>query len=516
MAFLNKLNPTPGFPAYTGPYKVGSVDVEVPTSELEDPSASAPPCDIPTVAFRIFYPCRQDSEQKAVKWIPSPQREYISAYAKFLGANSAFASVFSLIPQLLYFISIPVHHNADILEPPTKSKQWPVMMFSHGLGGSRNAYSHICGSLASHGMVVVAPDHRDGSAPTSFYHSPNEKLKLKSVDYRRIDHKPSTDVYHARDEQLRIRLWELGLIHDALLKIDQRKRVSNVAEEHSKHGGKDMLTMFSNLLNVHEPGAITFAGHSFGACTTVQFVKSVYYRSGAQSSSYKPLFTPREDSSIVRQITPRSPVTLLDLWTLPIQSPDTAWLRSKPMPSYDAATGGSNLLAILSEGFYKWSSNFHETKRIVSRPSDSKSQHGPHIFYPVSSAHLSQSDFGVLFPWATAKVFGAKEPERVLRLNTRAILQVLRESGVEVGNTSLEDLEIDTAHAKEKGIQQDTTILSMQKDSVRGWINLSAGENGTGVAERSKREASPQVGAGPGEAMFQGEAMGQAVQDSTK
>lgn len=95
MSFLNKLNPTPAFPAYTGPYKVGSVDVEVPTSDLENPSADAPPSDVPTVAFRIFYPCRQDSEQKTVRWIPSPQREYISAYARFLGANSAFAGVFS-------------------------------------------------------------------------------------------------------------------------------------------------------------------------------------------------------------------------------------------------------------------------------------------------------------------------------------------------------------------------------------------------------------------------------------
>jgi hypothetical protein len=95
MAWFNRLNPTPSFPAHTGPYKVGSVDVEIPTSDLESPSAKAPPTDLPTVAFRVFYPCKQDSKEKAVRWIPGPQREYISAYAKFLGANSAFAGVFS-------------------------------------------------------------------------------------------------------------------------------------------------------------------------------------------------------------------------------------------------------------------------------------------------------------------------------------------------------------------------------------------------------------------------------------
>ena len=95
MTWLNRINPTPAFPEHTGPYKVGSVDVEIPASELESPSENAPPADIPTVAFRVFYPCKQDSGQKGVKWIPSPMREYISAYARFLGANNAFAGVFS-------------------------------------------------------------------------------------------------------------------------------------------------------------------------------------------------------------------------------------------------------------------------------------------------------------------------------------------------------------------------------------------------------------------------------------
>jgi platelet-activating factor acetylhydrolase len=95
MTWLNRINPTPAFPAHTGPYKVGSVDIEIPTSELEDPSASHPPGDRPTVAFRVFYPAKPESNERGVRWIPSPQREYISAYARFLGANSAFAGIFS-------------------------------------------------------------------------------------------------------------------------------------------------------------------------------------------------------------------------------------------------------------------------------------------------------------------------------------------------------------------------------------------------------------------------------------
>ncbi|KAF9691894.1 hypothetical protein EKO04_010058 [Ascochyta lentis] len=510
MTWLKNINPTPSFPAYTGPHKVGSIDVEIPISELENPSDDVPPADLPTVAFRVFYPCRQDSEQEPVKWIPSPQREYIAAYARFLGANSAFAGIFSLVPQLLQYTSIPVHQNADILEPSTRSKRWPVMMFSHGLGGSRNAYSHICGSLASHGIVVVAPDHRDGSSPISFVHTSDPKEKAKRVDYRRIDHKPSTDVYNARDEQLRIRLWEMGLIHDALLKIDTRQRLKNVAEDATKSSGKDMLTMFSHLLSVHEPGSISFAGHSFGAATTVQLVKSVYHTPDTAPPSYTPLFVPRTSSTLKAQITHQNPIILLDLWTLPIQSPATAWLRSKPMPSYSSPSGGSNILAILSEGFYKWNSNMQETKRVVARPPTApSSQPGPHIFYPVASAHLSQSDFGILFPWATAKVFGAREPERVLRLNARAVLQLLRNCGVEVANTSVADLEYEGVEAGKK-IVDDDGILSVRKDRVRGWVNI--GDQATGDAGL----AEAKVGTGPGEAVLQGEAFGQAVDDAAR
>ena len=430
-------------------------------------------------------------------------------------------TVISVMPQLLYYVTMPVHQNADLLAPPPKSDRWPVMMFSHGLGGTRNAYSHICGSLASHGVVVVAADHRDGSSPLSIHHTPEEKEKVKHVAYRNIAHSPSTETYEARNEQLCIRLWELGMIHDALLKLDDGRKLTNVAQDQPK--GKNMLSMFMNLMNVHEPGAIGFAGHSFGACTMVQFVKSVYYRPEAQIPNYKPLYTPTEDSSIVRQITSANSVHLLDLWTLPIQSPDTAWLRSQPMPCYNSKTGGKNLLAIASEGFYKWSSNFRETQRIIAKPPASRSpypnQPGPHIFYPIASAHLSQSDFGVLFPWVTTKVFGAKEPERVLRLNTRAMLQVLRENGVRVANTSAADLELEDTTATDASVAQDTAILSRTKDSVRGWVNLSADlEQGIDLEGSQNLVGTPMErvgsgGKGPGDAMVEGEALGQIVKE---
>jgi platelet-activating factor acetylhydrolase len=95
---LPNIRLVPGFPEYIGPYEVGSCDVELPVDHLESPSpAPENAADIATVSFRIFYPCDADSRQRPIRWVPSPQRGYLSAYARFLGANSMFSEVFSYV-----------------------------------------------------------------------------------------------------------------------------------------------------------------------------------------------------------------------------------------------------------------------------------------------------------------------------------------------------------------------------------------------------------------------------------
>jgi len=91
---LSRLSPIPGFPSYSGPHDVGTIDVELPVSDLDSPSPS-PGEAISTVQYRIFYPCELDSKGKAINWIPAPQRGYVSAYARFLGAGSYLAEFIS-------------------------------------------------------------------------------------------------------------------------------------------------------------------------------------------------------------------------------------------------------------------------------------------------------------------------------------------------------------------------------------------------------------------------------------
>ncbi|CZR56579.1 probable platelet-activating factor acetylhydrolase 2 [Phialocephala subalpina] len=489
-SYLPRLGLVPVFPEYTGPHKVGTIDIELPVSELESPTA-APDEFISTIQYRVFYPCDPESKKKSVNWLPNPQREHVSAYTRFLGAGSMLAEFISFFPRHLHSIAIPVSKNAPILKPTTPNGRWPVMIFSHGLGGNRNAYSHLAGSVASHGMIVIAPEHRDGSAPISYIRDApsNNSLSEKSaarkakrtVDYTRYSHTPSPEVEAGRNTQLKIRLWELGLIHDSLLKLDLGEKLNNL------NTSSTSLSPFKEMMDVHSPGKITFAGHSFGAATVTQFVKTVFYspKNHEAPSDYEVLFSPSSRSPLLSQITSQTPIILLDIWCLPLRAQSTRWLWDQPFPCYaPGGPGGSALLAVESQAFYDWRVHLKATKRLLSPdPSssnydftseESKKWSEPNFFYAMSSAHLSQSDFGLLFPRLTRHVFGSQEPERVMKLNVRAVLQLLRSNGVPISNTSAADMELEGKSAGETG--DDTRIFGKNQE-VRGWTWLSTGVN---------------------------------------
>lgn len=390
-------------------------------------------------------------------------------------------------PRLLHYISIPVLKNAPLLPPTTSTNRWPLMIFSHGLGGSRNAYSYLVGSIASHGVIVIAPEHRDGSTPISYIRevpstNSSEEKSLpnkakRTVNYHRLSHTPTPEVEAGRNAQLKIRLWELGLIHDSILKIDIGKHITNL------NSSSVSLAMFKDQMNVHEPGKITFAGHSFGAATVTQFVKSTFYSPDNSNvpEGHETLFTPSSRSPIVQQITPNTPVILLDVWCLPLRAATTRWLWDKPFPCYtENGPGGKALLAVESQAFYKWHVHLKATKRVLS-PNPASDEYNyqrgdgtewakPNFYYASTSAHLSQSDFGVLFPWITRKFLAIEEPERIMKLNIRAVLQLLRSQDIEVSQTSAEDMELDP----ETGVDtKDDTLIFGTKGEIRGWNWLS-------------------------------------------
>ena len=370
------------------------------------------------------------------------------------------------------------------------------MVFSHGLGGSRNTYSQICGSVASHGMVVIAPEHRDGSCPTTFI-CDAEGTNSRFIRYEHISHEPVPEVLYQRSAQLRIRMAELGFIYDLLLKLESGKEVSNYSKAEDDGNGCQVLKSFTGQLHVLEDGKIAWAGHSFGAASVAQFVKSIFWGQppATKAKGFKALYNLPRDQKLVSQITPTSPLVLLDLWAFPTLDPQTSWLLDRELPCYSAPEPkGSTVLAVLSEGFYKWNANLVQTKKMIS-PKKSTGTEPAHIFYAQTSAHLSQSDFGVLFPWLTRVVLKAHDPDRILRLNTRATMEVLRQAGIEVSRTSDIDMERTTPkdltkEAKTELSFSDEDILSTTANKIRGWIALDLDKE-VRPGEGSNLESSP-------------------------
>ncbi|KAI9856416.1 MAG: hypothetical protein M1824_005454 [Vezdaea acicularis] len=506
---FSKLNPTPTFPSRTGPYDVGTLDVEIPTACL-DPCIGPPDPNVSTVQFRIFYPCDSPSTKdgKAVYWIPEPQREHLAAFVRFLGAGTVSADLFSYFPTLISRITIPVAANAPLRAPPTTSKRWPVMIFSHGLGGTRNLYSHLLVSLASHGAVIFAPEHRDGSAPITYQREfRNEMDSIVSTkhtfDYQNLPHSHTKEVEVSRNHQLRIRLWELSLIHEAILRLDQGllNLDSNGLWEPNRTLQPSKSVMFTGSLDVRDPGKIIWAGHSFGAVTVVQLIKSVFYSSELPSTQ-NPLLRLGERPHITHQINANSAAILLDIWCLPLKFiPE---LFNKPMPCYTAShPEGLPVLAIMSEAFFKWNPNLKNLRRLLSpdpsKPIQGEPRVGPHIFYPASSAHLSQSDFGVLFPWLTKRIFKAQEPERTLRLNLRAMLQLISNNGTEVVPASA--LEREVTDIGQGEYSEDDSVILDKSGKVRGWIPVGL------LPDRRSGEGqvNPDKVISPAEAVMEGE-----------
>ncbi|TGJ85776.1 hypothetical protein E0Z10_g2971 [Xylaria hypoxylon] len=478
-SLLSKLNPVPRFPEFTGPYKVGTVDIEIPICELESPvQAPDNAAEIETIQFRVFYPCDSGATGKRITWLPAPQRDYLSAYIKFLGVGAFFAEAASFLPRHLHFTTIPVVDNAPILKPQTPNGRWPTMIFSHGLGGSRNAYSQIVGSLASHGVVVFCPEHRDGSAIASVIRVPYQQHNRffarntrRMIPYTQIPHDATDEVHELRNAQLRIRLWELGLLHEAILAMDEGETLMNLNKSASS------LEHFSKQLQVHDPGSIIFGGHSFGAASIVQFLKSVFYAGRPELEAMEtPLYTPNWESSIVRQVTPENVTILLDMWCFPLLAKSTGPLFNLALPVYapfDSSSpsqppGGSAILAVESEDFFKWREHLHKTARILSPDPSAQvvAPHTginmPHFFYVKGSAHLNHSDFALLFPWLMRKVFGLTAPGRAIRLNLRAMLQVLRVNDIPVAGTRNVDL-VDSKAKDTRTSMSGSETASLQK-----------------------------------------------------
>ena len=436
--------------------------------DIEIPAASPRPfshitrhgrhlLQLETVLIALYYPSAPESGNgkgpggrkhwsKEV-WLPHPRLDMSKGYAAFAGLPQWLAVMW--IFMTTWFTKLPAFRNAKLAnhwpperkaahggfkvknekgEPPKGQPEeptFPLVMFSHGMGGSRTAYSSVCGEFASYGFVVCAVEHRDGSGARTFINHPSEgKGSRKEREANgRVGHWkkeaerrwdvvdfifPKQNPYDTRpyneqgvDKELRsaqieMRLAEIEEAYD-IVKAIAAGRGSAIAEQTLRNTegiGASSRGLYGvewdswkGRLNTTQ---VTMVGHSFGAATTVEILRQANrFQWVGQGIMY-------------------------DIWGIALNPPE-----SEPRHRITAP-----LLGINSEAFMYWSENF----RAATRVCDEAKMHGSLAWLLTvrGTVHISQSDFAILYPHiASMTLKQTINPRRAIDVNINASLEFL-------------------------------------------------------------------------------------------
>ncbi|XP_054720885.1 platelet-activating factor acetylhydrolase-like [Uloborus diversus] len=285
MGMLKKRNKGPRkIPTPTGPYSVGCTDVMTNYS----PNG---------VFIRLFYPVKKIKiNSRSPDWLP--HESYLEGCAMFFKMwPPLFCKYF---PKFVGDISIPAMWDAPPLRIP--GQRFPVLVFSHGLGGCRTSYTTICLEMASQGYVVAAVEHRDYSACMSFYYEHQDTSKptneQNSKDlvkrwmlFKKV--KQGKGEYTIRNQQVHQRAEECSSVLNLLNSLDSSEPVDNVME--TSHLP---LEYFQGLLDLDRA---SIAGHSFGGATVVMaMAKDKRFKVGLGLDTW--MLPLREESVLLKKV----------------------------------------------------------------------------------------------------------------------------------------------------------------------------------------------------------------------
>ncbi|WWC90565.1 uncharacterized protein L201_005501 [Kwoniella dendrophila CBS 6074] len=384
-------------PSSTGPYQVGYIPI---THKPISPFSHSQPIHVETnlpalkvhdISYSVFYPTDAKASifgSKGVSWVPEPFWGVIKGYEKFLqgktgGSTQASTRSMKLLASTVGYIAgrlrIPVHPYSTLLTPPSSSK-YPLVIFSHGLAGTRHTYSQFCAGLASEGYVVLALEHRDGSGPAVCLPSTDvgEKEDSKVLHYiRQSDIKwaqgEDKSLTHFRTLQLDIRSREIyesyynfkNLIQQSSTSISTSSVLQEVGSSKEKEKDLEKKKQWVESLS----GKVDFddlrlTGHSFGGGTVLHILQ-----------------TPSPDAKNLPSL-PIKQAIALDPWLEPIPLPSSSTKSHPSMPP---------ILVINSIGFTEWSTHFN---RLVGMIKDAQGS----LVSIVGVGHQSFSDFPLLDP----------------------------------------------------------------------------------------------------------------------
>ena len=310
------------------------------------------------VFMRLYYPTSNAPSRfsRAPLWVPN--LHYAHGMAHFLvdftdPKRTWWQKLLARAAYLAGYVSNTVFDTIPVsLDAPAMAdKPMKLVVFSHGLAGTRNMYAALCSALASQGYLVAAVEHRDGSAA---YTSVTQNGNVRHKPYVHTDGN-----FVWRREQIGTRVAEL---HAALRALGSTQQPKNVCPH-----GKFDISAFQGKIDTSSVIAI---GHSFGGTTVLAAT--------AKRATKKSI-------SIKR-------VVLLDPWTAPF-GPCVDGAEGKDHPLRLAAAANLPVFVMNSHG---WGADLTHLYKHANATWVQAEVHG--------AKHQDFSDLPLRSPWLAKKI----------------------------------------------------------------------------------------------------------------
>ncbi|MFC1854755.1 alpha/beta hydrolase family protein [Candidatus Dependentiae bacterium] len=141
-------------PKPTGPHKVGKTELHFVDENRDDPHVQ----DLSLqreFMVKIWYPA--DANSYFESNVSRESLRKTDCYITTLKEN--LSKVFGMTKSTVEGLTKFKYNTVKNAKLSKAKKQWPALIFSHGLGTSSDFYSIFLENIASHGYIVVAIDH---------------------------------------------------------------------------------------------------------------------------------------------------------------------------------------------------------------------------------------------------------------------------------------------------------------------------------------------------------------------
>jgi len=189
----------PPDPRKEGPYPVGVTTTVIVDSARIDRLTEKPR----TLVAEIWYPATDEARSM-------PKNRFRDFFP-----GGITPEVAELI-QASYHASVDeldkIFWNNAVRDAPVRKGRYPLVLFGHGNGGSRQQNTFWCDYLASHGYIVVSPDHTGNSRHTII---DGQLIRYTSKERAHSTEDRPRDMSKLLDEMI---LWDKGQSGDAQAK----------------------------------------------------------------------------------------------------------------------------------------------------------------------------------------------------------------------------------------------------------------------------------------------------------